>query len=62
MFKRTFLSGLIAFGTAGILSTGLLTANAASSTTSGSKTPFVGNANQTYYVITFLSGIEYWKV
>ncbi|RIV28142.1 sugar ABC transporter substrate-binding protein [Alicyclobacillaceae bacterium I2511] len=31
------------------------------STTAASSSPFVGNSSQTYYMVTFLSGIEYWK-
>lgn len=37
------------------------TSSSAQNTGSGDSSPFVGSPKEAYYMVTFLSGIEYWK-
>lgn len=58
-FKRV----LAALGIVGLLSLSVAGCGTTSNTTTGGKTndALTGQAGETYYMVTFLSGIEYWK-
>jgi ribose transport system substrate-binding protein len=44
-----------------LLSMGLTACGAVKEPPSSNGSPLVGNSNEEYYMVTFLSGIEYWK-
>ncbi|UOF91015.1 substrate-binding domain-containing protein [Fodinisporobacter ferrooxydans] len=61
MKSKKFLASL---GVIGALTVGLAGCGTSSSTPSGvanNTSALKGNTNETYYMVTFLSGIEYWK-
>ncbi|CAA7600798.1 Periplasmic binding protein domain [Acididesulfobacillus acetoxydans] len=61
-FKRlTAIAGIVGMLTLAVVGCGTAQSTASASGTAQSGNAMVGQPNETYYMVTFLSGIEYWK-
>lgn len=60
-FKKHVALLVTAMLAAGTMFTGCGAAGTAATTSSGSKNPLTGSSSEKYVMVTFVSGIEYWK-